>query len=131
MNGTISEWLKKAEGDYLTAGREFSVATDQNFDAVCFHSQQAIEKMMKAAIIQAGGLAPKIHDLVELNTRLKAVRADWDWQVQELRLLSRAAVDFRYPGESADANIAKLAYQIAGKIRKGLLKLFPDSANPV
>lgn len=48
MNATIKEWVDKATGDYHTASRELQVSHEPNFDAVCFHAQQCIEKLMKA-----------------------------------------------------------------------------------
>ena len=44
--------------------------------------------------------------------------------VEELRFLTRASVDFRYPGESADHDQAAEAVAIAGPIRERLGCLF-------
>jgi len=38
MNEVVREWVDKAEGDFLTARREFA-AQPPNFDAVCYHAQ--------------------------------------------------------------------------------------------
>jgi hypothetical protein len=38
MNGTVKEWIAKAEADYSTSGRERKAAESPNFDAVCFHA---------------------------------------------------------------------------------------------
>jgi hypothetical protein len=43
--------------------------------------------------------------------------------VKELRLLTRAAVDFRYPGESADENEASESFEIATRMRATLRSL--------
>jgi hypothetical protein len=48
MNETAREWITKADGDFRTAGREILVEEGPNFDAVCYHAQQCIEKLMKA-----------------------------------------------------------------------------------
>jgi len=40
MKPLTHEWIAKAEGDYRTAGREWRVRRDPNYDAVCFHAQQ-------------------------------------------------------------------------------------------
>lgn len=48
MNPLTLEWVTKAEGDYLTAVREARIRKSPNYDAVCFHSQQAAEKYLKA-----------------------------------------------------------------------------------
>lgn len=63
MNEIVEEWIHKAEGDYRTALREMAATEDPNYDAVCFHAQQCIEKLVKAALIAQGVVPPKTHDL--------------------------------------------------------------------
>ena len=53
MNEVAQEWINKAEGDYLTATREAD-ASPPNYDAVCFHAQQCIEKLLKALLTTKG-----------------------------------------------------------------------------
>ena len=45
MNPLTQEWVDKAEGDFVTAQREFSATVDPSFDAVCFepHSETCID----------------------------------------------------------------------------------------
>jgi HEPN domain-containing protein len=102
MNATVREWISKAEGDYATAERELHAEGIPNLDAVCFHVEQCIEKLIKALLIHRGVTPPRSHDLVALDRLLTPVCQGWSWPVEELRFLTRAAVDFRYPGESAD-----------------------------
>jgi len=120
MNATVKEWIDKAEGDYLTATRELRATESPNFDAVCFHTQQCIEKLMKALLIHWGALPPKTHDLATLGRLLEPVCKGWLWPVAELRLLSHAAIAFRYPGESADKKEAVEAFEIASRVREKL-----------
>lgn len=121
MNDVIREWITKADGDFRTAQRELAAVEAPNFDAVCFHSQQCIEKLMKALLIARGGLPPKAHDLIVLADLIGRHLPDWSWPADELRFLSRAAVTFRYPGESAEREDAEEAVAIAGRLRKALL----------
>lgn len=120
MNKVVEEWLRKAEGDYRTATREYA-ADPPNYDAVCYHAQQCIEKLLKAMLISHDAIAPKSHDLLVLDAELRAVAPDWSWPVEELRLLSRAAVIFRYPGESAEEPEAAAALRVATPMRHRLL----------
>ena len=47
MKKLVAEWVKKAEGDAGTAKREAKVKeAATNWDAVCFHAQQAVEKYL-------------------------------------------------------------------------------------
>jgi HEPN domain-containing protein len=120
MKSTTKEWTEKAEADFSTALRELKAPESPNFDAVCFHAQQCIEKLMKALLIHHGAVPPRTHDLTELDRLLGPVSPTWSWQVTELRFLSRAAVAFRYPGESADREEATESLDIATRIRARL-----------
>ena len=127
MNEVVREWIDKSEGDYLPATREVQ-ADPPNYDAVCFHAQQCAEKLMKAALIIEGQIPPKSHDLTALSDRLSTVAPDWQWPVEELRLLSRSAVIFRYPGESAGREEAEAALSVSKAIRERLRSLLTGSA---
>ncbi len=130
MNATVREWITKAEADYWTASRELQVSERPNYDAVCFHAQQCIEKMMKAALIHHGVVPPRIHDLVQLNRLLTPHNKEWSWSVEELRLLTAAAVGYRYPGESADQDEANEVFSICTRLRWALWTLFPAVNRP-
>lgn len=126
MSEIIDEWIRKAEGDYATACREMSAKEDTNWDAVCFHSQQCIEKLMKALLIKNGVTPPKVHDLFHLNLLLAPVCKKWSCRSEDLRYLTRASVDFRYPGESADRDEAAEAVEICSKLRTALHQLLAE-----
>ncbi len=123
MNGTVKEWIQKAEGAYTTAAREIRASESPNYDAACFHAEQCVEKLMKALLIHLGVTPPRTHDLAVLDSLLAPACPEWSWPVEELRLLTRAAIDFRYPGESADAEEAAKAFEIATRMRSKLREL--------
>jgi len=123
MNDVVREWVAKAQGDFGTAGRELQARPEPNYDAVCFHAQQCAEKLLKALLIARGVTPPKTHDLVELHRQLTPVCAEWSWPESELRLLTRAAVEFRYPGESAEQREATAALDVCTRLRTRLLSL--------
>lgn len=127
MNATVKEWVAKAEGDYRTAERELRPTDTPNFDAVCFHAEQCVEKLMKALLIHLNAIPPRTHDLVALDRLLAPVCQNWSWPVKELRLLSVAAVDVRYPGDSADQREASEALDICNRMRIKLLSLLGAS----
>ncbi len=62
MKVITKEWIKKAEEDYRVATREFKAKPIACY-AVCFHSQQCIEKYMKAVLQENETPFAKIHDL--------------------------------------------------------------------
>ena len=126
MNLVNQEWVDKAEGDLLTARRELAATESANYDAVCFHAQQAAEKYLKALLQQRLIKFPKTHDLVELMEL--AVRIDPSWEDLRDRFdaLDDFSVDIRYPGAFADKPAAREALDIAQEVRKrarGLLAL--------
>ena len=123
MNGTVKEWASKAEADYATAARELHAIESPNYDAACFHAEQCAEKLMKALLIHLGVTPPRTHDLAALDRLLTPACPGWSWPVEELRLLTRAAVDFRYPGESADQNEAFESFEVATRMRAKLRSL--------
>jgi HEPN domain-containing protein len=120
MNSTVKEWVSQAEGDYAAAARELRATESPNYEAVCFHAEQCAEKLMKALLIHLGVTPPHTRDLVSLDRLLAPVCPGWSWPVEQLRLLARAAVDFRYPGESADEDEACESFQIATRMRATL-----------
>jgi len=56
------QWLAKAEYDLLNADNNLA-ANQVPYDTVCFHCQQAAEKLLKAFLIGNGQPAAHTHDL--------------------------------------------------------------------
>jgi HEPN domain-containing protein len=117
MHELHKEWVEKAEADFATAAREMAVPENANYDAVCFHAQQCIEKFMKALLLQQNQLAPKTHDLAYLERLLTQCGVSLDVPAEDLRFLSRAAVEYRYPGESATREDAARVTDICQQLR--------------
>jgi len=97
MKKITEEWINKAEKDYLVAKREFE--TDPPvLEAVCFHSQQCIEKYMKAILQENDVEFEKVHDLDVLLGSCKEFIPKLKNYRDDLVRLSTYAVDIRYPG---------------------------------
>ena len=112
MNAVLREWIQKAEEDYGVALREIRARKNPAYNAVCFHAQQCLEKYLKAALSQGDKPFVKTHDLdVLLNDCIDRFPL-WATMRADLKRLSRYAVQFRYPGESADREEALLAVKI-------------------
>lgn len=47
MSDLVTEWIIKAEGDYVSALREYRARKHPNYDAAGFHAQQCVEKYMR------------------------------------------------------------------------------------
>lgn len=128
MNAVIEEWRRKGEGDFTTARRELAATVAPNYDAVCFHAQQCVEKLMKALIIAVNEQVPRVHDLVVLSQLIQPHFKDWSLGLDDLRFLTRAAVEFRYPGESAEQEDAVEAMTICAKLKEQLCHILDSLA---
>jgi HEPN domain-containing protein len=113
MSPLAKEWLTKGLADLATAEREMRVCKRPNYDAVCFHSQQAVEKLLKAKLVMLGRDVPRSHDLAHLLGSVTDREPLWEAWRTAMNELAAYAVEFRYPGESADRDLAKRAVTIA------------------
>ncbi len=116
MNEIVAEWVEKAEEDYRTAEREMRVRKAPSYDVICFHAQQCAEKYLKAILVQSQIPSRPIHDLEVLLGLVIPVCPDLEAIRDRFLILNDYAVEFRYPGESAtkeEARVAVKAMQIA------------------
>ena len=74
-------------------------AEEVPFDAVCFHCQQAAEKLLKAFLVAGGQPAPRTHDLLLLLENVLRISSAAEVLRDELALLMPYAVEIRYPDE--------------------------------
>jgi HEPN domain-containing protein len=118
MKPITQEWVDKAEGDFATAEREIDVENKPNYDAVCFHSQQCIEKYLKACLQENNIAFGRTHDLTKLLDAFLAIEPSWENLRNNLDELTAYAVEFRYPGISADQTIANDAFSACTQIRQ-------------
>lgn len=128
MKQTTSEWIKKAEKDYLVIKNEIS-SKNPVYDAICFHAQQCIEKYLKALINEQGITIPKIHDLNVLFNICKPFASELEEYKEEISDLSTFAIAFRYPGENASKNEANFSINAMKKIRKLIRKILKKINN--
>lgn len=116
MKKVTEEWITKAEQDYLVAIRELK-AKPPATDAICFHSQQCIEKYMKAILQENEVEFEKIHDLDILLGQCKDFIPELESHRDELIKLSTYAVDVRYPGFDVSKEEAAECVKIMKKVR--------------
>lgn len=118
MNHAVAEWVSKAEGDFITAGRELRARKSPNYDAVCFHCQQCAEKYLKAVLQANNKHIPKIHFLLELLALVLKFDTSYEFLKADLDTLEGYAVIFRYPGDFAEKDQAQSAYQAVKVVRE-------------
>jgi HEPN domain-containing protein len=117
MKPLTREWVDKAEGDFITAQRELRARKAPNYDASCFHAQQCAEKYLKARLQEEGIAFSRTHDLATLLGLLLPVEPSWAVTRSDLDRLTSFAVEFRYPGTSADKAMARSAVAICRDVR--------------
>ena len=114
------EWVGKAEEDAAVAERENRVRKHFSPGTVCYHAQQCIEKYLKAVLQKLARPIPKTHDLYILLGLCGVDRVGAAVDRDGLVSLTRYATRFRYPGESATKDDAKLAILLMRRYRKAL-----------
>lgn len=123
MKPLVKEWVVKAEGDFVTARRELRARKSPNYDAACFHAQQCAEKYLKALLQENTIEFGRTHNLTALLDRVVTVYPLLEVLRPSLTALNIFAVDFRYPGESADQELAVKATNLCREVRKVIRKV--------
>lgn len=119
----IKNWITKALSDFKIAEHEFNQPDDEMVtDAMCFHCQQAVEKLLKAYLASRNVDFGKTHNL-EFLLEL-CCKQDPDFKNLNVGNLSFYAVEVRYPDEFYMPSVAeaKECFNIASKAKDFLLK---------
>lgn len=98
-DSNLLEWQRLAEMDLATAHHMFETYLPRPIEIVCFHSQQAAEKMLKCFLLSNGIEAPKTHDLQLLLEMCLEIKKGFNDVYKEAALLTRYGVLPRYPAE--------------------------------
>jgi len=121
-----ADWVGKADNDLLNV-RNNLAAERVPWDTVCFHAQQAAEKMLKAFLVRHGQAPRKIHDLLALLEDCLG----YDSTLEELRGncvgLNSFSVDVRYPYPVPDPDEAEAreAVKAAEAVYGAVLRRLP------
>ncbi len=104
LRDLAERFARKARSDEIALDK---LADDPDVpdDLIGFHLQQAMEKLLKAALAYAGAAPPRIHDLGELLALLRDEGLSAPASASEARALVPWAVEFRYddgPDERLD-----------------------------
>ncbi len=99
--GSPEEWMSHAESDLRLARL---AASDESIcvEQVCFHTQQAAEKAIKAVLLKKGIDFPLTHDIEELLEIAEDNGIHLPGSVQDAGQLTPYAVETRYPGSWMD-----------------------------
>lgn len=87
---------------------------------LCWDAQQAAEKALKALCIYRGIAFPKTHSLVRLLDLLESTGLDIPSEIKEADVLTRYAVETRYPG--FEEEVAEAEYQVALRLATSVVE---------
>jgi len=96
----IEEWVRFG-GEDLAAARELASRGSYHHQA-CLLCQQSAEKYLKALLVFHQKPFLKVHDLLDLETRLLETEPDVKTLHQGLVSLNRYYIETRYPGDYPD-----------------------------
>jgi len=109
------QWIEKARNDLLNADNNLA-ARNVPYDTVCFHCQQAAEKLLKGFLVARGCEYPITHNLFVILEKILEFEPTADSLRETLALLNPYSVEVRYPGDAwmpttEDAREARQAAQ--------------------
>lgn len=95
LHDLAARFARKARSDEIALDK---LADDPDVpdDLIGFHAQQALEKLLKAALAHAGVAPPRIHNLGKLLSLLIDAGLSPPVSVDEARAMVPWAVEFRY-----------------------------------
>jgi|GEM_PF-404023 HEPN domain-containing protein/predicted nucleotidyltransferase len=122
------DWLRKAKND-LSAATLLACDSPELNDESLFHSQQAVEKAVKAFLVWNDKPGTKIHDLRELCADCIALDRSLEPVLQRSYDLAVWCTAGRYPGEAPDTSIteAQDGLAIARAVVEAIVQRLPAS----
>lgn len=99
MKKQAKEWIKFAKTDLQAT---IALVTEENLSTVAaFHSQQCVEKSLKALLELNNKKVPRTHDLIKLLKKIEEEKINIDMKINEevLDQISQVYIDTRYPAD--------------------------------
>ena len=96
-NLDVSKWIRYALANYNAAVNMARLHNPVPIEIVCYHCQQAAEKILKAYVIAKKETYIKTHDLVTLLNQCKQHSPDFDKCAKSCMKLTTYASLSRYP----------------------------------
>ena len=97
MKKQVEDWVLLADKDLHAA--EIIIKDEYPLtNIVAFHCQQAIEKYLKAFIIEKDGPLMRTHDLIKLNAIINEIK-NLSIDEKKLIVINEVYMDSRYPGD--------------------------------
>jgi HEPN domain-containing protein len=119
-------WLAKADNDLLNIENNLA-ATHVPWDTICFHAQQAAEKLLKAFLVYHARPLTRTHDLTALLAGCVEIDPNLADLHQDCQKLSYYAVASRYPADlyEPDEKEARQMIEAARRLRAAIVACLP------
>ena len=121
-------WINLAERDYTVASHLHTTLVPKPIEIICFHSQQTVEKALKAVLAYYEDKIPKTHDISNLQTLCKVhtdkihIDDDIAETITDFAVITRYVEDRRdYTEDTADFAL-KQAFQALDMVKQYLVK---------
>lgn len=123
------EWLNRARSNVLLAQAQ---GEGIYLEDLCFNTQQAVEKAIKAVLMQRAVEFPYVHDITQLLTLLEQAGQAIPPVVRQAERLTRFAVFTRYPGVAPPIRPEEYteAMRVAGEVIQWAENLLLRPAEP-
>jgi len=126
LDPPFKAWVAKADGDLLNIANNLA-AKRVPWDTVCFHAQQAAEKLLKAFLVWKGHDLVRTHDLVALLAQCAALDQSLASLEDDCRRLTYYAIGSRYPDTlyEPDEDDGRLMVDAMHRIRDAIVLRLP------
>ncbi len=99
----VMQWVSIADDDLRYARYGLGMPEHPPYRLIAYHSQQCVEKYLKAYLVMKNMDFPYTHNIA-LLLELCADSADWTERVKDAEELSVFAISVRYPGNDEDVS---------------------------
>jgi HEPN domain-containing protein len=116
-NKLVQDWLKRAKSN-LEKAKAGKVTEGILFEDLCYDCQQAVEKSLKALLINRNIEFPWTHSISKLLEIAEQSGIYIPDEIKDSVILTDYAVETRYPGDYApvDEDMYKEALKLAEKV---------------
>ena len=125
IHGETKKWVLKAMNDFKTAEKLINLPEGEIItDTLCFHSQQAVEKFLKAFLVYHRKEFERVHTIEYLLKLCSSLDNEFETLYEITANLTYYAIEVRYPDEFYIPTIeeAKKAFQSATKVKDFIFK---------
>jgi HEPN domain-containing protein len=124
MRPITQEWIKKAEGNWVSGQRMYRTCSGTDYSSACFQMYETADKYLKACLAEAEVSFERELELKKTVRLAFKIESVWKAVQPELTLLANYTLDYLYPGRHATKPEAQEAIKSCRKVRKAIRSAF-------